>query len=58
MKIDEITVGRHAVMQQGATKEAVEIKGIDKKSGLVIIKDSIGELVYVNPNNIIKVFER
>ena len=55
MNYNEIIVGERAVMEVGALKEVVNVKGFTP-DGKVIVKDTKGEFVEVAPENIVKVF--
>lgn len=55
MGINEIIVGSRVVMEVGALKEVVNVKGFTD-DGKVIVRDTKGELIDVAPENIVKSF--
>lgn len=55
MNIQEIIVGHRVLMEVGAVKEVVLVKGFTTE-GNVIVKDTKNELVDVAPENIVKSF--
>ncbi len=57
MKIEELVVGDRVLIQSDyATKEVAQVKAFDGK--IVIVKNSFGDLIDIEPQYIIKSFGR